>query len=32
MFEGLIPALVTPFDEDGEPDLRRTTEAIRGEA
>ncbi len=32
MFEGLIPALVTPFDEDGEPDLQRTTEAIRGEA
>jgi dihydrodipicolinate synthase/N-acetylneuraminate lyase len=32
MFEGLIPALITLFDEDGKPDFRRTTEAIRGEA
>ncbi len=31
MFEGLIPALIAPFDEDGEPGLR-ATEAIRGEA
>ncbi len=31
MFEGLIQALVTPFDENGELDLR-ATEAIRGEA
>lgn len=27
MFEGLMPALVTPFDENGEPDLR-ATEAV----
>jgi len=27
MFEGLMPALVTPFDEDGEPDLR-TAEVV----
>jgi dihydrodipicolinate synthase/N-acetylneuraminate lyase len=27
MFEGLMPALVTPFDEDGEIDLR-ATEAV----
>src|SRR5215210_9519506 len=27
MFEGLIPALVTPFDEDGEIDLQ-ATEAV----
>jgi dihydrodipicolinate synthase/N-acetylneuraminate lyase len=31
MFSRLMSALVTPFDEDGEPDLR-ATEAIRGEA
>lgn len=27
MFSGLIPAMVTPFDEDGEPDLR-ASEAV----
>jgi dihydrodipicolinate synthase/N-acetylneuraminate lyase len=27
MFKGLLPAMVTPFDEHGEVDLR-TTEAV----
>lgn len=24
MFEGLMPTMITPFDEDGEPDLQAT--------
>ena len=28
MFEGLMPALVTPFDEDGELDLRATKAVV----
>lgn len=28
MFEGLMPAMVTPFDEDGEVDLRATGEVV----
>ncbi len=28
MFEGLMPALITPFDEEGEPDLRATEAVI----
>ncbi len=28
MFEGLMPALITPFDEEGEPELRATEAVI----
>ncbi len=29
MFEGLMPAMVTPFDADGEPDLRATEAVVK---